>query len=102
MEYGTATFAIAGTAREAISENAYAEELVADGIHTGLAVSYEALGACTINASGTELKVTETGVCAITATQAGNSSYREALAAGVEFEVLAIPSAITFAWPPAS
>jgi hypothetical protein len=43
--------------------------------------------------------LTGTGVCSIVATQAGNAVYREAPSVAVEFNVLAVPSAIVFANP---
>jgi hypothetical protein len=98
-EYGTSDFALKGTSAEAISENAYSEELVTNGVPTGLPVSYEASGACTVNSEGTDVHLTGTGVCSILAKQAGNSIYREAPSVAVEFKVLAVPSAIVFANP---
>ncbi len=98
-EYGSADFSLKGTSAEAVSENAYSGELVSSGVATGLPVSYEASGACTVNAEGTDVHLAGTGVCAITATQAGSSVYREAPSVGVEFKVLAVPSAIVFANP---
>jgi hypothetical protein len=99
VEYGAADFSLKGTGAAAISENAYSEELVSEGIPTGLQPTYEASGACTVNAEGTDVHITSTGVCSITATQVGNSLYREAPAVGVEFRVLAAPSSITFENP---
>lgn len=98
-EYGSSDFALKGTSAEAVSENAYSEDLVTNGVPTGLPVSYEASGACTVNSEGTDVHLTAAGVCSITASQAGNSVYREAPSVSVEFKVLAVPSAIVFANP---
>jgi hypothetical protein len=98
-EYGSSDFALKGTSEEAVSENAYSEELVTTGVPTGLPVSYEASGACTVNSEGTDVHLTGAGVCTIVASQAGNSVYREAPSVAIEFKVLAVPSAIVFANP---
>jgi hypothetical protein len=98
-EYGSADFSLKGTSQEAVSENAYSEALVSSGVATGLAVSYEASGACTVNSEGTDVHLTGTGVCSIVASQAGSAVYREAPSVAEEFNVLAVPSAIVFANP---
>ena len=99
VAYGTADFAIKGTSKAAASENAYNSEEQAEGEPTGLQPTYEAVGACTVNSEGTDVHITGTGVCAITASQAGNSLYREAPQVGIEFEVTKAASTITFANP---
>lgn len=99
VEYGAADFALKGTGEAATSENTYSEELVPNGVSTGLEPSYEAFGACTVNPEGTDVHITSAGFCAIVASQAGNSLYREAPQIGVEFEITKAASSISFANP---
>ncbi len=93
------TFVLKGTKKAAVSENDYSATEVEDGVLTGLEPSYEASGACTINAEGTKLEVTGAGTCDVIASQPGNSLYREAPQVGEQFEVTKAASTITFANP---
>jgi hypothetical protein len=99
LTYGAANFGLKGTSEAAVSQNAYSEEEVEDGVSTGLEPSYEALGACTVNPEGTVVHIIEAGVCVITASQAGDSEYRAAPEVAVAFEVARAPSTISFTKP---
>ncbi|HEX4467238.1 MAG TPA: hypothetical protein VH025_08615 [Solirubrobacteraceae bacterium] len=99
VTYGAADFAIKGTGKAAVSVNAYSPEITEGTEATGLQPSYEASGACTVDAEGTTVHITGAGTCTITAKQPGTAQYREAPEIGVKFEIARASSSITFANP---